>query len=812
MKLSKSTPTLLIALVAGFSTLVGCDLQPCGDTNCPAGFYCDPERQECFENGYVWSSDATVPPDVQPDSDDTVDADVAADMDVSTDDGDNVDANLDAPTDTNAPDADAISDGDGSEDPDTSVPTDTPDADTDGEPSPFQWECETGEPVLSPETVVLDPEVESDWEVSGSPEGQVLTVSAAEVERLGVELGTVLVGGIGDVPVLARVLGLAIDSPGRYELATEPAELTDAFQELCVQIAAPSPSPIDLVFDAALRFDTSGEFDLGLDGWGTLDGDYHFGGGMSLGLEIRRARVERFEISGDIDVAFSSELSILIEGLVLEAEEDFDILNDIPITRGVVFAGPVPIYYEVEAEITLILAVEASAGISASVPVGFNAAGGFGLSKARGTAPQTSSTLTADQSGGPFTVELGGDAAASAAFGVELEVELYRTVEAGVVVGPVLELEGETAVGSGCEWDLTAGLGVWLSFGSALRAIDLSADIRLFTGLMRELAAGSCGCTSDASCEETQHCLPSGECVSDVCTADAIFCSGDEVQRCDSRGAGATVVETCDFGCTDDSCDAGTVCGDGLCESGESCPEDCDSFCGNSVCDAGEQTSCPSDCPAGPECGDERCDSGEATSCPEDCDAGPECGDDTCDATETSVSCPEDCGSDAPVLESVTCTSNVRGQAADCTFRGRNLVRNSGHPTAGLFLECYEFDPENVVFSGGSATVTGGWWHCDPDGVHRCDTADAAYRAPDDRRTELADAVATTRNEESCSPPAGRCPWNRDSGLYCGVLLGDGHEEDWLYRCVAGDPRNVTLEEACAGGCDIDGGGADECE
>jgi hypothetical protein len=103
------------------------------------------------------------------------------------------------------------------------------------------------------------------------------------------------------------------------------------------------------------------------------------------------------------------------------------------------------------------------------------------------------------------------------------------------------------------------------------------------------------------------------------------------------------------------------VCGDGVCEAGEtcgSCPTDCGACvppsCGDGVCDAGEDcNNCPADCgecePA-PSCGDGVCDAGEdCNSCPADCgECQPppdSCGDGVCGAGEDCSSCPEDCGS-----------------------------------------------------------------------------------------------------------------------------------------------------------------------
>ncbi len=65
--------------------------------------------------------------------------------------------------------------------------------------------------------------------------------------------------------------------------------------------------------------------------------------------------------------------------------------------------------------------------------------------------------------------------------------------------------------------------------------------------------------------------------------------------------------------------------------------------CGNGICEAGESSiSCPNDC--GSLCGDGACNGSEtSSSCPGDC--GANCGDGTCNGEESSATCPADCGS-----------------------------------------------------------------------------------------------------------------------------------------------------------------------
>jgi hypothetical protein len=94
-----------------------------------------------------------------------------------------------------------------------------------------------------------------------------------------------------------------------------------------------------------------------------------------------------------------------------------------------------------------------------------------------------------------------------------------------------------------------------------------------------------------------------------------------------------------------------SVCGNGTCESSETCstcPADCGvcATCGDGTCQSTETcSSCPADCGACATCGDGTCQSTETcSSCPADCGACPTCGDGTCQSTETCSSCPADCG------------------------------------------------------------------------------------------------------------------------------------------------------------------------
>ena len=87
------------------------------------------------------------------------------------------------------------------------------------------------------------------------------------------------------------------------------------------------------------------------------------------------------------------------------------------------------------------------------------------------------------------------------------------------------------------------------------------------------------------------------------------------------------------------------VCGDGVCGKvgmgWENCPLDCDKPCGDGLCEGGEDAAgCPADC--GP-CGDGICSIAEAKygGCVADCPDT--CGNNHCDGVESDVTCPSDC-------------------------------------------------------------------------------------------------------------------------------------------------------------------------
>jgi|GEM_PF-4315409 len=156
--------------------------------------------------------------------------------------------------------------------------------------------------------------------------------------------------------------------------------------------------------------------------------------------------------------------------------------------------------------------------------------------------------------------------------------------------------------------------------------------------------------------------------------------------------------------------DRGPPCGNGDCESTETCTS-CSQDCGTCLvpCGDGERrgaetcSNCPADCgtcQAPPEtvCGDDNCDSGETcTSCSQDCGAcPPACGDSKCNGGETCTSCPQDCGAcPTEICGNNKCAGveNCSNCPKDCGYCLTNPVQYSEH-TLPVTKATIEYDEE----------------------------------------------------------------------------------------------------------------------
>jgi hypothetical protein len=53
--------------------------------------------------------------------------------------------------------------------------------------------------------------------------------------------------------------------------------------------------------------------------------------------------------------------------------------------------------------------------------------------------------------------------------------------------------------------------------------------------------------------DDTPNCFQ-GDCIEGACNPDAVFCDGEDRMRCDASGEDATLIETCEYACTEGAC------------------------------------------------------------------------------------------------------------------------------------------------------------------------------------------------------------------------------------------------------------------
>lgn len=174
--------------------------------------------------------------------------------------------------------------------------------------------------------------------------------------------------------------------------------------------------------------------------------------------------------------------------------------------------------------------------------------------------------------------------------------------------------------------------------------------------------SGGSGCPNGWACVPLQDPPPSGEgvCIKTggdpgqgcngityqgCCDGNTLkWCEDNQLQSMDCAGAPACGWEAQSnfYNCGTDGGEDPSGSYSKSCAAGPVGP-----VCGNSMCESGETVeSCPSDCTGGnqPVCGNGTCETGESAAlCPADCKQTGACGDGQCAYAEDYQNCPQDC-------------------------------------------------------------------------------------------------------------------------------------------------------------------------
>ena len=228
--------------------------------------------------------------------------------------------------------------------------------------------------------------------------------------------------------------------------------------------------------------------------------------------------------------------------------------------------------------------------------------------------------------------------------------------------------------------------------------------------------AGSACAWGQSDCDTDGECMGSLECTGPVFPISGL----DGCCFADEEWDGST----CDSG------DVDPVCGDNVCDAGETCagcPEDCSPCCGDGLCGAGEDCSiCEDDCgPCVVPCGDGICDAGageDCSSCEDDC--GPcvdPCGDGICDAGagEDCASCEDDCGPCGVPCGDGSCDAGAGETCKNCP------ADCGGCCGDGSCLAAHGEDCENCEEDCGPCTQLCGNGSCDVLAGETCATCPA---------------------------------------------------------------------------------------
>jgi hypothetical protein len=278
-------------------------------------------------------------------------------------------------------------------------------------------------------------------------------------------------------------------------------------------------------------------------------------------------------------------------------------------------------------------------------------------------------------------------------------------------------------------------------------------------------------------------------------------------------------------------CTAATYCGNGACDSGETCggcPSDCgkcaSAVCGDNICDANEDCAiCPGDCGGKcdsgcetmttPTCGGCSCEvsvcAGDAYCCEasgkwddfcvNECVAAggkcptviTTCGDGTCDSAETTDNCPNDCWSGSKGDGICAPTESCKAESIDCGFclmaglatSGCGDGKCTGDETClTCAADCGKCGDYSCACLDDPTCCTEGFgWSCQ-DSCNACVANNGGGSCP---INNCGDGVCSGETCLSCSEDCGECP------AYC----GDGNCD------TASGETLATCPSDCTDGC-----------
>jgi hypothetical protein len=291
--------------------------------------------------------------------------------------------------------------------------------------------------------------------------------------------------------------------------------------------------------------------------------------------------------------------------------------------------------------------------------------------------------------------------------------------------------------------------------------------------------AGCCECGDGKCqpfCESPLTCCPDcHECGNGVCEC------GESFTNCEADCCGE---------CGDGKCARYRSGGKDYCGEDETaCPADCHpAACGNGTCEPGESVQqCAADCKAG-ECGNHVCEpvDGGPAACPEDCAAT--CGNCFCEGTESSDTCPGDCGScgDGVCSDCAALVEDLGTCPRDCCVPDPDGEWCGNHDDDDCDGEADEDGAAGCAWRYRDADGDG--WGFTPDLRCLCDPG-APYTAEVPGDCDDAEPAANPGAVESCNGRDDDCD---------GVTDGDGSSGcDELWRDEDGDGYGVAGDSRC---------------